>query len=384
MTKGTFSNKPPLRGFIAALGIYTTGGLFWAFLPFFVGLQISTGGLTETQAGSLGSSYLIGFSIVSLTGVWWVPRINWQLQTLVASAIIIACLWLIQAVDQYFFRLLATFVMGLMMGSFWAVAYRIFGATTNPDRSFAIGIVVSYTMLAIISYAIGQYVIPKYGFLGSVIVLSSIIGLLSISGFFIPAGIRADTVHDSDSRSDSLSWPVGLALLGLLMTGLSFAAVWAFAERIGATAGFNNTQISAVIASNLLASAAGSVVASILGVRFGRALPLMCGLILLLASVLVLTQADVFWLYGLAISGLGFCVGFVLPYQMGAISAADSAGRFVVLIGAAQGFGSALGAYLGGVAFNIGGASSLSIMAATALVVSAVAFYPIIFKRSTV
>ena len=59
--------------FTGALGIYTAGGLFWAFLPFFVGLQVGAGGMTQAQAGSLGSAYLVGFSLASLTGLWWVP-----------------------------------------------------------------------------------------------------------------------------------------------------------------------------------------------------------------------------------------------------------------------------------------------------------------------
>ena len=56
------------RAFTGALAIYTAGGLFWAFLPFFVGLQVSSGGMTQAEAGSLGSAYLVGFSLASLTG----------------------------------------------------------------------------------------------------------------------------------------------------------------------------------------------------------------------------------------------------------------------------------------------------------------------------
>ena len=73
------------RNFVGALGIYTIGGLFWAFLPFFIGLNISSGGFSQAQAGSLGTGYLVGFSTASLTALWWARRFNWRTLSLAAA-----------------------------------------------------------------------------------------------------------------------------------------------------------------------------------------------------------------------------------------------------------------------------------------------------------
>ena len=365
------------REYLGGLGIYTAGGLFWAFLPYFVGLQVSAGGMSEAQAGALGSAYLGGFSLASLTAMWWVTQVNWRVLTVVAAALIIACLWSMQGIDAYGVRFISVALIGLCMGSFWAVAYRIFGATENPDRSFAIGIVVSYTVLAAVSYVVGQFIAPRYSLTGSALLLSVIIALLAVSAIVLPQGAAGDTdVSKEISYRPPLS--IALALIGLLGTGLAFASIWAFAERIGVGAGFDKNAISPVIASNLLASAAGSLLATVVGVKFGRVKPLIGGMALFVLCVLLLTRADIFLLYAIAVSGLGFFVGFVLPYQMGAIGAADTAGRFVVLIAAAQGIGSAFGAYAGGFTFDIGGAPQLSLFAAGALVVSAALFIPIL------
>ena len=325
--------------------IYGRGSLL-AFLPYFIGLQISAGGMTETEAGALGSAYLAGFSLASLTAMWWVARVNWRMLTIGASALIIACLWLLQGIDAYSARFGAVALIGLSMGSFWTLAYRVFGSTENPDRSFAIGIVVSYTTLAGISYIIGQFVAPNYGLTGSALLLSAIIGLLAVSAIFLPKE-PAGGANSSTQISYRPPTSIALALIGLLGTGLAFASVWAFAERIGVAAGFDKNAISSVIASNLLASAAGSLLATFVGVKIGRTAPLIGGMILFALCILLLMRADVFPLYAIAVLGLGFFVGFVLPFQMGAISAADAAGRFVVLIAAAQGLGSAFGAYAG-------------------------------------
>ena len=110
------------RNFAGALGIYTIGGLFWAFLPFFVGLKVSSGGLSQTQAGSLGSAYLVGFSLASITALWWAHRFNWRKLAVVAAAVVIADLLLLARVDSYAMSLTLVPVIGIMMGALWTVA----------------------------------------------------------------------------------------------------------------------------------------------------------------------------------------------------------------------------------------------------------------------
>ncbi len=362
--------------FGGALGIYTAGGLFWAFLPFFVGLQVGTGGMTQAQAGSLGSAYLVGFSLASLTGLWWVAKFNWRILVAGAAAMIVLCLFTLAGTDSYIVSIASVFGVGLMMGGFWTIAYRIFGASANPDRSFAIGIVVAYTVLALVSYVVGQFVVPDYGLKGSAYLLSAVIIVLGFSALLVPSG-AGEVAGEAAAISYRPPPRVALALLGILATGFAFAAVWAFAERIGVAAGFDSSQISPVVASNLLASAAGSVLAMLLGTRLGRRQTLLAGMVLMVAAILALSWSETYSFYALGIVGLGFTVGFVLPYQMGTLAALDTEGRFVVLITAAQGIGSAAGPALGGVAVDTGGLQSLVIAAVVALMIGAFLFLSI-------
>ena len=362
--------------FTGALGIYTAGGLFWAFLPFFVGLQVGAGGLTQAQAGSLGSAYLVGFSLASLTGLWWVPRFNWRVFVAAAATIIVLSLFVLAETGSYGVSIASVFAIGLMMGGFWTLAYRIFGASTNPDRSFATGIVVAYTALALVSYVVGQFVVPDHGLKGSAYLLGAIIVVLGFSALLVPSG-SGEKAEESSVVSYRPPFRVALALLGILVTAFSFAAVWAFAERIGVAAGFENSRIAPVVASNLLASAAGSVLATLLGTRLGRRRTLLAGMVLMVAAVLSLSWSETYSLYALGVVGLGFTVGFVLPYQMGTLAVLDTDGRFVVLITAAQGIGSAAGPALGGVAVDTGGLQSLLTAAVVALVLGAFLFLSI-------
>jgi len=359
------------RSLVGALGIYTIGGLFWAFLPFFVGLNISSGGFSPTQAGALGTAYLSGFSAASLTALWWARRFNWRALSLIAAGVVVAALFALARIGNYPASLAVVFAIGLMMGALWTVAYRIFSASGNPERSFAIGIVVSYSVLALVSYVVGRFLVEQHGLAGSSYFLGALILVLALSALLLPGGGAAAEEGQGQALGRP-SLPLVLALLGLLGTGFAFAAVWAFAERIGVGAGYDASEISPVIASNLLASALGSAVATLLGLRAGRLIPLLAGMLLLLISTLALMQLADFRIYAVAVAGLGFAIGFALPYQMGNIAALDGKSQFVVLMAAAQGIGSAMGPWLGGAAADAGGYRLLILVAAVVLVISAI------------
>lgn len=360
------------RNFAGALGIYTIGGLFWAFLPFFVGLKVSTGGFSQTQAGSLGSAYLIGFSVASMTALWWAGRFDWRKLAAVMAAVVIAALLLLARVDGFALSLGIVTVVGLMMGAFWTVAYRIFSGSANPERAFSIGIVVSYSALALVTFIIGEHVVADFGLSGSSYVLGVVVLALALSALLLPRSLELGS-EDSGGGSLRPSLPVSLALLAILGTSFGFAAVWAFTERIGIDAGFNTSEISPVIASNLLASAVGSVLAGLLGMRVGRMLPLFAGMLAILASIIALIAVESFWIYAAAVAGLGLSIGFVMPYQMGYLAALDRDSRFVLLIAAAQGIGSAAGPFAGGAAADAGGYRLLVIIAGAAVAASMLA-----------
>jgi predicted MFS family arabinose efflux permease len=119
------------------------------------------------------------------------------------------------------------------------------------------------------------------------------------------------------------------------------------------------------------------VLATVLGVRLGRRRTLVGGMTLMAAAILSLFWSETYWIYALGIVGLGFTIGFVLPYQMGTLAALDAEGRFVVLIAAAQGIGSAAGPALGGAAIAAGGLQSLVITATLAVALGVILFLSI-------
>jgi MFS family permease len=357
---------------VGALAVYTAGGLFWAFMPFFVGLHKEAGQLSQSQAGLLGSAYLIGFTAASVSALWWASRLNWRNTVFGAAGMVILGIFAMSQITYYFSTMIAVALIGLAMGAMWSIAYRVFASSPNPDRSFAFGIGISYCALAATIFFIGHYIIGPYGLLGAEITLSVLVLVLVLGAFKLPAGTQNVVQNTGLSLRPPLY--VALGLFGILTTSLAFAAIWTFAERIGGSAGFDNTAITPVISSNLLFTAFGSALAVLLGTKVGRFKAIFIGLSVMSISIFALLNLEEYWVYAVAISALGLGIGFVLPFQMSLIATLDEAGQFVMLIAAAQGIGSALGPASAGLLADQFGAAALIFLTLFTLLVSVISY----------
>jgi len=356
----------------AAIAIYTAGGLFWAFLPYFIALQANSIGLSAYRAGLLGSAYLIGFTVASVSAWWWASRFDWRRCVGLALTGILLCLYALAVSKRFPAVAAACFVLGICMGTLWVIAYRVFATASRPDRIFGLAIAISYSALATITLLIGRLVIPAGGLVGLMSVMAALVIVLGSGVMLLPAGAASGAKSVSGQGESAV--PVWAGLAGIFLFGLFFAAIWTFALQIGVAAGFNRDAVGAVLSSNLLVTGIGSVAASAVSSRSGRRAPLLLsyGALALCAAALAVPFG--FATFAIALIGIGLGVGFCMPFQLGAISSLDEGGRFVSLIAGAQGIGSALGPLLGGAAFDAVGASGVSMVAVAVLALSLVAF----------
>ncbi len=354
----------------AALALFTAGGLFWAFLPFFVGLQERRAGFSATQAGALGSAYLIGFTLVGLVAPWWLARVPTRAVVAIGVLLVWGGLAILGFEFGYVPSLAACVGIGVALGSFWAIAYRVFGAARNAERLFAVAIAVGYAVLALVTFFIGHLVLPGSGLVGMTIAIGVLVGVLSLGAIKLPRGLTTEsTVVQSGAGKEERSMLLyGLAAIALF--SLAFAAVWAFAERIGAISGFADPAVVSVLASNLLFTGLGSLAVAFVGKRVGRWKVLTSMFLLLAVCMLLLGHVAAIGWFALAIGGLGFGVGAALPCEMSIVSDHDIRGRFVPLIVAMQGLGTALGPIVGGMAFQASGVTALGLVGVSALVLS--------------
>lgn len=349
------STRPSASGQIGgAIALYTAGGLFWAFLPFFVALQIGQGGLSAASAGLLGTGYLAGFTLASLAAIWWTRLLDMRVMVAAALLLIVTGFLALGISTSFAVSLICCLLIGCAMAVLWVVAYRLIAQSPNSDRGFAAAIGISYPVLALITFAASHIVIPFGGLTGVLLAIAALVALLGLGGFKVPPSLEVPveaTGRDGDGR---LAAGV-LALLSLLLTGFAFACIWSFGARLGADAGLEDRVVGAILSSNLLLTGIGSLAATAVGKRFGRLPPILGSLVLMACCIAGLTLRSDLTRFALAIGGLGLAMGIVMPFQLAAVAADDRNGRLVSLIAAVQGGGTALAPPIAGWALDARG-----------------------------
>lgn len=362
MANGVSGDTGSMRGQIAgAIALYTAGGLFWAFLPFFVTLQIGQGGLSAASAGLLGTGYLAGFTVSSVAAIWWTRAFDMRAVIGLALLVIIAGFAILGISGGFALSLVCCLLIGCAMAALWVVAYRMIGQSAKADRNFAVAIGISYPALALITFLASHVVVPHAGLAGVLLTIAALVVILGLGGFRVPAKLDASVA--SGGGAEGGRFPAGLlALASLLVVGFAFACIWSFGARLGADAGFDDRIVGAILSSNLLLTGIGSLGATAMGNRFGRLPPIFASLILMGLCMAGLVANGSLVVFAFSICGLGLAMGVAMPFQLAAIAADDRNGRLVSLIAAVQGGGTALAPPLAGWVLDTHGAGAIALI----------------------
>jgi predicted MFS family arabinose efflux permease len=98
----------------------------------------------------------------------------------------------------------------------------------------------------------------------------------------------------------------------------------------------------------LVFAVGGSILAMLMGERFGPGRPFAGACLALLASLFLLARVDTLFDYGLAACVFTFSFGLGIPYAITAVADLDIDGRYVVLTVPAIGIGVMLAPAIGG------------------------------------
>jgi cyanate permease len=157
--------------------------------------------------------------------------------------------------------------------------------------------------------------------------------------------------------------------------------IWSFLERIGNANGLSPQAIGTVLAVSYVAVILAALIVAWLGARIGSAAPIFMGMLTMLVGIFCLDRTLTFATYMTA--SIIFQVGWIIcyPFTMAVISKADTSGRYVPLIAAAQGLGASLGAGLGGTLIGTSeNYSGIYRMGMVCLVLSMAMFGWVLFK----
>ena len=352
--------------------ISAVSAVMFNIMPLFLGAAADAYGLTDLQLGLLGSAGLLGATLVALTSIVWVRRVNWQVLSVIAFALTIVFLIIYASLQSFYGMLGMQFLIGCCLGSTFSVILCLIGDVPHPDSLFAFKSFAEIALGCILMYLLPRVVIPRWGFPGILISVVIVVALLAPFILFLPRRAVKNTVlKSSKEQGNRLTW---VALFAMFLFFGAMAGFWAFLERIGVDGGLSQTDVSTAIVVSMVIGLIATLIGGIIGDRFGRTIFLLASAVLLGIGMILLAQFQTVLLYLVASCIFSFGWNYIMPYQMAIIGEADTSGRLIVLIAVALTLGGAFGPVLTGVVKT--GSSYLPIFLVTgvAVVVSTILF----------
>jgi predicted MFS family arabinose efflux permease len=319
-------------------------------LPSFVGALGDDLPLSPNQLGLLGSVDLIGIALSTATGPWWLRRVRWSRigpWALVAFFVSNAACF---GVTGFAGLMTLRFASGLIAGIGYTVGLAGILDTRHADRNAGLLLVVQ-----VVFSAMGLYVIdavPVKSRLDSV--------YLFILAWTLPCMVLAWGHYPDDpgerSQAAPIDWPRvagrgGAVIFGAGIYFLMIGGVWGYLEGIAREAGLTLIQTGQALSLGLVISLAGAAAAAFLGLRLGRAFPLILSALVQATALYLLTRLRTFDNVVLAFYVINavFQVmwSYIIPYFMVMFTEVEPSGRFVSLYGTVTHLTLAVGPYAG-------------------------------------
>ena len=344
------------RAIAATMFMAVVASSFLLFLPVLVG-GLSGFGLTSSQISVIAAADLGGISLCSLAAAYWINRVSWQHAALVGLLLIIAgnvaCYW----VQDFSGLAMLRFAVGIGEGVLMPINLACLARTKVPDRNFGIFIVLQ-TIHAMIGLALIPYLVAFSG-VGATFILMAGLALVVLPMLrWLPDSL-ANSKNDTDIEQTTTALRLnGKALLTLGAIFFFFAVqsgIWTYIDRIGDAAGISAETIGTALAAGAFAGLIGALTAAGIASKFGRAIPLTLTAVLQAVAIVLMRDHPQIAAFFLASALFQFFWNFGIPYQMGVMSRADPAGRYVVLVTAVTGIGFTVGPLLGAALMEQGG-----------------------------
>ena len=368
------------RSLTAANYLGSIGALTIVILPGIVGVIADSLQLSPGQVGLVMSADIITMAAAMGITAFLIHKSNWRVMAAAALVVLLAGSLLSIQANSYQAMILARLIAGIGEGMAVSVAFAIFGGTRNPDRQFAIYLVVILTVAASLLYFIPA--ILAFG--GKTYIFAVISLLIAINFLFVPWLPISHGEEHSSLIKEEKPLPYVLVGLGLATVFLYFMAqgeAWAFMERIAANAGLSGQTIGTSLALSNIGGIAGALIAALASVRFGRAWPIIISAVISIAGLVVLS-GDINGLsFGMATMLYIFSWNLTQPYFSGIMAELDPKGRVVVMMGAVQTAGLGLGPGVVGMMIHNSDFSAVSILGIVLILLSMITILSLLYLK---
>lgn len=344
------------NGLIAAvmLAFLATAGLFYVnIMAAIVDGLVAGLGLSDSEAGQIGSANIYGAAAGAFVAVFLVRRFRWKrlaLLCLIALIIIdLGSIW----IATYELLLPVRFGHGFIGGVLTGTAFAVIARTAKPDRTFGMLLFVQFGL-----GGLGVMVLPPLAPLYGTQALFIALALFSaVTLLMLPFLSAYPAQEKSETDGAKIRWvPLLLTLLAIFLFQAANMGLLAYIIRLGIEYGLERSYVSTALGLATWVALAGPFLVMVCGLRFGRFRLLLAAMLLTLGGTAIFHFSGDPIAYMVANCGTGITWGFVIAYLLGMTAEFDTAGRasafggFISKIGLASGpmvAGFVLGADMG-------------------------------------
>lgn len=374
MSNSSLSTTFDQSSFIAAIfySILATAGLFYvnlggAFLSAFVdGL-----GVERDTAGFIVSANKYGAAFGALIATFIVKNVEWRKAVRLLFIGLIVFDLISTQITNPNILILVRFIHGTIGGLSVGIGLSIIARTYNPDKIFGMLLAVQYSFGSIGILAVPRLV-DAYGqgALFATLICFTLMTLIILP--FIP---DIDSNNEtSTTKSNFYQIPLsGLLVLSLCCLFLFQAAnmgVADYAFELGKDIGLDKNEISNLLTIANFISILGGVLVYIIGIKFGRTIPLCFGICTAAVFTYLLHYSDNVNNYFIANTMTGIAWGFTIPYLLGLCATFDKFGQMAALAGFISKLGLASGPLIGALFIMTQGFSFIINLATIALIIA--------------
>jgi|GEM_PF-6831621 len=337
--------NPSLRTSLPIIMVASVGSLGLMLTTLLVGGWAAVHGYSESQLANLASIELVGFAAGSVLTALLLHRVSWHLMLWAGCLLLIAFNALSMGEADYVRLAAYRFTVEVGGGLLMATGYAAIGDSNNPDRLFAQTLVL-VMIFSILAFVILPELVVTHGPEAVYIAqgVAVVVAVLFVP-FFPDRGWRKNPAAAGADSSLPLPANPAMLTLALLSVGVFYmgeAVLFALAERIAAYIGIGIEETGNYLAIAMVFSTAGAFVAALVSIRWGRALPLLTGLLSFMVGfgfLALFTETG----FMISIFLTQFCFSFALVYVLLLAVEFDVRGRFAAFIPAVQAAGYATG-----------------------------------------
>ena len=335
-------------GLIAAvlLAFLATAGLFYVnIMAAIVDGLVAELGLTESQAGTVGSVNIYGAAAGALVSVFLVCRMPWKTMALVCLVVLIAIDLMSIALTSYEALLPVRLIHGFTGGILTGTAFAVIARTAKPDRTFGMLLFVQFGL-----GGLGVMVLPPLAPLYGTQALFIALALFSLVTLLMLPFLSAYPAKTRDASTEGkVRWtPLALTLVAIFLFQAANMGLLAYIIRLGLDYGLDRGYVSTALGLATWVALLGPFLVMVLGLRFGRFKLMIAAMTLTLVGTAIFHFSGDPIAYMVANCGTGITWGFVIAYLLGMTAEFDKAGRASALGGFISKMGLASGPMVAG------------------------------------